>query len=107
MESSLEDLNNNYLAGTDNCPSDVDSTVTLLSHYQDFQSNGGCTAIRWTVMVVEGSRKILLSTRRKISRKISRSLGSSAGHVVSMATWLKIAAQAIQTCRLITWMRMA
>jgi hypothetical protein len=37
----LEDLNNNYLAGTDNYPSDVDSTVTLLSHYQDYQSNGG------------------------------------------------------------------
>jgi hypothetical protein len=37
----LEDLNNNYLAGTDNYPSDVDSTVTLLSYYQDYQSNGG------------------------------------------------------------------
>jgi hypothetical protein len=37
----LEDLNNNYLAGTDNYPLDVDSTVTLLSHYQDYQSNGG------------------------------------------------------------------
>jgi hypothetical protein len=37
----LEDLNNNYLAGMDNYPSDVDSTVTLLSHYQDYQSNGG------------------------------------------------------------------
>jgi hypothetical protein len=41
----LEDLNNNYLAGMDNYPSDVDSTVTLLSHYQDYQSNGGCNKV--------------------------------------------------------------
>jgi hypothetical protein len=41
----LEDLNNNYLAGTDNYPLDVDLTVTLLSHYQDFQSNGGCNKV--------------------------------------------------------------
>ena len=62
-------------------------------------------AIRWTVMVVEGSRQVLLSTRRKKSRKISRKLGFSAGHVASVAIWLRIAAKASQTCRLISWMR--
>jgi hypothetical protein len=37
----IEDLNNNYLAGKDNYPLDLDSTVTLLSHYQDHQSGSG------------------------------------------------------------------
>jgi hypothetical protein len=36
----VESLNNSYLAKTDNYPSDLDSTVTLLSHYKDHQAGG-------------------------------------------------------------------
>jgi hypothetical protein len=41
LKLSILAKTHNYLAGTDNYPLDVDSTVTLLSHYHNFQSNGG------------------------------------------------------------------
>ena len=34
----LEDLNNSFLSKKDNYPSNIDSTLTLLSHYQDHQA---------------------------------------------------------------------
>jgi hypothetical protein len=36
----VESLNNSYLTKTDNYPLDDDSTVTLLSHYQDHKARG-------------------------------------------------------------------
>ena len=39
--SLLDGLNNDYLAGQDRYPSDIDSTVTLLSNYRDHQVHGG------------------------------------------------------------------
>jgi len=37
----IDSLNNSYLTNMDNYPSDVNSTVTLLSHYQDHQQSLG------------------------------------------------------------------
>ena len=37
----VEDLNNNFLAGKDNYPESIDSTLTLLSDYQDHSSAAG------------------------------------------------------------------
>jgi Zinc knuckle len=37
----LEDLNNAFLAGKDNYPESLDATLTLLTHYQDYQVGRG------------------------------------------------------------------
>jgi Zinc knuckle len=36
----VEDLNNAYLSGKDNYPESIESTLTLLTHYQDHKSGG-------------------------------------------------------------------
>jgi len=57
----VEDLNNAYLSGKDNYPESIESTLTLLTHYQDHKSGGqnaGENDNQLTANFAQGNRRV-------------------------------------------------